>query len=216
MRMPYWRLARRHRLTFYDAAYLELAKREGCALATFDRRTDRRRQGRARTARMSIPLVIRPARKDDAAAIWAIIGPTIRAGETYTLPPDMSERAALDYWMGPDRETLRRGGERPHPRHLLPARQPGGRRQSCRQLRIHDPRRCHRPRHRAAHVRALAGACALARLSRHAVQLCGRDQRARGPACGNRWVSRSSAACRLRFAIRRSGYVDALVMYRAL
>ena len=30
-------LARRHRLTFYDAAYLELAKREGLALATFDR-----------------------------------------------------------------------------------------------------------------------------------------------------------------------------------
>ena len=30
-------LARHHRLTFYDAAYLELAKREGVALATFDR-----------------------------------------------------------------------------------------------------------------------------------------------------------------------------------
>ena len=30
-------LARRHRLSFYDAAYLELAKREGCTLATFDR-----------------------------------------------------------------------------------------------------------------------------------------------------------------------------------
>ena len=30
-------LARLHRLTFYDAAYLELAKREGVALATFDR-----------------------------------------------------------------------------------------------------------------------------------------------------------------------------------
>jgi predicted nucleic acid-binding protein len=29
-------IARRHRLTFYNAAYLELAKREGCALATFD------------------------------------------------------------------------------------------------------------------------------------------------------------------------------------
>jgi predicted nucleic acid-binding protein len=29
-------LARRHRLTFYDAAYLELAKREGLTLATFD------------------------------------------------------------------------------------------------------------------------------------------------------------------------------------
>jgi predicted nucleic acid-binding protein len=30
-------LARRHRLTFYDAAYLELAKRETYILATFDR-----------------------------------------------------------------------------------------------------------------------------------------------------------------------------------
>lgn len=29
-------LARRHRLTFYDAAYLELAKREGIALGTLD------------------------------------------------------------------------------------------------------------------------------------------------------------------------------------
>jgi predicted nucleic acid-binding protein len=29
-------LARRYRLTFYDAAYLELAKREGVALATLD------------------------------------------------------------------------------------------------------------------------------------------------------------------------------------
>jgi len=33
---PVFALARRHRLTFYDAAYLELAKREDCALATFD------------------------------------------------------------------------------------------------------------------------------------------------------------------------------------
>jgi predicted nucleic acid-binding protein len=30
-------LARRHHLTFYDAAYLELAKRENIALATLDR-----------------------------------------------------------------------------------------------------------------------------------------------------------------------------------
>lgn len=30
-------LARRHRLSFYDAAYLELAKREDVPLATFDR-----------------------------------------------------------------------------------------------------------------------------------------------------------------------------------
>ena len=49
---------------------------------------------------------IRPATKDDAAAIWQVIGPTIRAGETYALPPGMSEAEALAYWMGPDRETF--------------------------------------------------------------------------------------------------------------
>lgn len=49
---------------------------------------------------------IRPAREDDAGAIWSIIGPTIRAGETYALEPDMSEAEALSYWMGTDRETF--------------------------------------------------------------------------------------------------------------
>ena len=35
------RLARAHNLTFYDAAYLELAKREGLPLATLDRALER-------------------------------------------------------------------------------------------------------------------------------------------------------------------------------
>jgi RimJ/RimL family protein N-acetyltransferase len=51
-------------------------------------------------------MLIRPATTNDAAAIWSIIGPTIRAGETYTLPRDMSEVEALSYWMGADRETF--------------------------------------------------------------------------------------------------------------
>lgn len=34
--LPVLVLARKHRLTFYDAAYLELARREGLALATLD------------------------------------------------------------------------------------------------------------------------------------------------------------------------------------
>ena len=34
-------LARRHRLTAYDAAYLELATREGIALATLDAELER-------------------------------------------------------------------------------------------------------------------------------------------------------------------------------
>jgi predicted nucleic acid-binding protein len=44
-------LARRHRLTFYDAAYLELAWREGLALATLDKEL----ANAARTE--SVPLV---------------------------------------------------------------------------------------------------------------------------------------------------------------
>ena len=39
-------------------------------------------------------------------AIWQILGPVIRAGETYALPRDMSEAAALAYWAGADRATF--------------------------------------------------------------------------------------------------------------
>jgi ribosomal protein S18 acetylase RimI-like enzyme len=45
---------------------------------------------------------IRPALPSDADAIWAILDPTIRAGETYTLPVDMSRDDALAYWISPD------------------------------------------------------------------------------------------------------------------
>jgi ribosomal protein S18 acetylase RimI-like enzyme len=49
---------------------------------------------------------IRLAQPTDAAAIWGIIGPVIRAGDTYALDRDMSEAEALAYWMGEDRETF--------------------------------------------------------------------------------------------------------------
>ena len=49
---------------------------------------------------------IRAARPEDAPAIWAILEPTIRAGETYALPRDMTQAEAIAYWMGPDRETF--------------------------------------------------------------------------------------------------------------
>jgi hypothetical protein len=49
---------------------------------------------------------IRPAVPADRAAIWAILEPVIRAGETYALPRDMSEDAALAYWCAPANETF--------------------------------------------------------------------------------------------------------------
>lgn len=51
-------------------------------------------------------MLIRAARSEDAAAIWEIIGPTIRAGETYALDPELGEAEALSYWLGDDRETF--------------------------------------------------------------------------------------------------------------
>ncbi|MCO5086202.1 MAG: GNAT family N-acetyltransferase [Methylobacteriaceae bacterium] len=47
-------------------------------------------------------MIVRAAGPDDAGAIWRILEPTIRAGETYPLPRDLSERDALAYWFNPD------------------------------------------------------------------------------------------------------------------
>jgi ribosomal protein S18 acetylase RimI-like enzyme len=43
-------------------------------------------------------LRIRAAVASDADAIWEILEPTIRSGETYTLPRDMTREEALAYW----------------------------------------------------------------------------------------------------------------------
>ena len=50
--------------------------------------------------------MIRVARTSDAEAIWSTIGPTIRAGETYALDPDIGETEALAYWLGADKTTF--------------------------------------------------------------------------------------------------------------
>lgn len=49
---------------------------------------------------------IRPATPADRDAIWSILEPVIRAGETYTLDRDMSREEALAYWLGADRTTF--------------------------------------------------------------------------------------------------------------
>lgn len=51
-------------------------------------------------------MLIRPYRSQDTGALWRILEPVIRAGETYALPRDMPKASALAYWTGPDRETF--------------------------------------------------------------------------------------------------------------
>ena len=50
---------------------------------------------------MPSPLANRPATADDDDAIWAILAPTFRAGETYPIPRDVSRAEALAYWRSP-------------------------------------------------------------------------------------------------------------------
>jgi len=49
---------------------------------------------------------IRPARDGDKSAIWRAIEPAFRAGETYPLPRDVSEKDALAYWFTPGHEVF--------------------------------------------------------------------------------------------------------------
>jgi ribosomal protein S18 acetylase RimI-like enzyme len=44
---------------------------------------------------------IRSAAPPDADAVWRILEPMIRAGETYPLPREMPRDAALTYWFAP-------------------------------------------------------------------------------------------------------------------
>ena len=51
-------------------------------------------------------IIVRTAEARDRDAIWSILEPTIRAGETYTLPSDLSRPQALDFWFAPSHEVF--------------------------------------------------------------------------------------------------------------
>jgi ribosomal protein S18 acetylase RimI-like enzyme len=64
---------------------------------------------------------------DDASAIWGILEPVIRAGETYALARTLTREEALAYWMGADRETfVARLGGRVVGTYYVKANQAGG------------------------------------------------------------------------------------------
>ncbi len=50
---------------------------------------------------MNSTVAIRPAAPADDDAIWAILEPIFRAGETYPIPRDISRVDALAYWRTP-------------------------------------------------------------------------------------------------------------------
>jgi len=50
--------------------------------------------------------LIRPATTDDSEEIWRVLEPVFRAGETYTIPRDISKEAGLAYWFAPEHEVF--------------------------------------------------------------------------------------------------------------
>ncbi|HKT46572.1 MAG TPA: GNAT family N-acetyltransferase [Candidatus Acidoferrales bacterium] len=70
---------------------------------------------------------IRLALESDHAEIWKILEPVVRAGETYTLPRDLSESDALAYWFQPSHEVfLAEDGGKILGTYFLQANQHGG------------------------------------------------------------------------------------------
>ena len=51
-------------------------------------------------------MTIRLATDDDKDAIWAILEPMIRRGDSYTLPSDMTKGQAMEFWFAPGNETF--------------------------------------------------------------------------------------------------------------
>lgn len=51
-------------------------------------------------------MLIRPATSADAHAVWSVMEPTIRAGETYALDRGLSQAEALAYWLASDNEVF--------------------------------------------------------------------------------------------------------------
>jgi len=56
--------------------------------------------------KMARTVIVRAAGPSDDEAIWRVMEPIIRAGETYPLASDMTKADALAYWNGPEDETF--------------------------------------------------------------------------------------------------------------
>jgi GNAT superfamily N-acetyltransferase len=77
---------------------------------------------------VEIIMEIRPLdEKEDADALWRILEPVIRAGETYALPKDWSRDEALRYWCAPShRVWIAEENDRILGTYFLQANQLGG------------------------------------------------------------------------------------------
>ncbi|SMX33472.1 GNAT family N-acetyltransferase [Maliponia aquimaris] len=158
---------------------------------------------------------IRAAEEADRDAVWAMLEPVFRAGDTYTVDPDIGREAALTYWFGPERRVFvaEDGGERLGTYYIV-RNQKGGGSHVCNCGYVTAPA----ARGRGVARQMLAHSLELApRLGFRAMQynfVVSTNTRAveTWQRAGFEVVGRLPGA----FRHPQQGYVDALVMYRAL
>jgi ribosomal protein S18 acetylase RimI-like enzyme len=158
---------------------------------------------------------VRPAQASDDDAIWSIIGPIIRAGETYTLPRAMSRADALSYWRSPAHEVFvaEQDGAVVGTYYMRPNQQGGGAHvANCGYMTALEASGRGVARAMCAHSLARARARGFRAMQFNFVVSTNTRAVALWQSCGFEIVGRLAQA----FEHPRLGFVDAVVMYRLL
>lgn len=72
-------------------------------------------------------VLLRPFAVNDVDALWSILEPTFRAGDTYTIDPQVSREDAVAYWTGSGREVwMAADGEKALGTYYIRPNQGGG------------------------------------------------------------------------------------------
>jgi ribosomal protein S18 acetylase RimI-like enzyme len=158
---------------------------------------------------------VREVEPEDADAIWRILEPMVRAGETYTLSREMRKVEALAYWMGPGHEVFvaEEDGEIVGT-YFLQANQKGGGAHvaNCGYVTAAAAQGRGLARIMCLHSMERAKARAFRAMQFNFVVATNENALRLWKSCGFEIVGRLPNA----FLHPKLGYVDALVMYRAL
>ncbi|WP_425100964.1 N-acetyltransferase family protein [Tropicibacter sp. S64] len=158
---------------------------------------------------------IRPATDVDRPAVWALLEPVFRAGDTYAIDPDIAEPEAIAYWFGPERRVFvaETGGSIVGTYYMVRNQKGGGSHVcNCGYITGSEARGKGVARAMLAHSLAVAPGFGFRAMQYNFVVSTNLRAVATWERAGFRIVGRLPGA----FAHPTEGFVDALVMYRDL
>ncbi|EPX82982.1 GNAT family N-acetyltransferase [Salipiger mucosus] len=164
---------------------------------------------------MSTEITLRPVAESDRDALWHMLEPVFRAGDTYAIDPDIPREAALDYWCGPGRAVfVAEDAERILGSYYIVRNQGGGGGHVCNCGFVTDPAARGRgvARQMLAHALEEAPARGFRAMQFNFVVSTNTRAVAIWEGAGFETVGRLPGA----FRHPQKGYVDALVMYKRL